>query len=116
VQKDDFVYLEYMLETARKVVARVEGKSRAEFDANEDLRLAVAYLIQTIGEAARRVSPETSARYPEIPWSRMIGMRHKIVHDYAEVNEDIVWQVATRNLLQLIQVLEPILPPERADP
>jgi uncharacterized protein with HEPN domain len=116
VQKDDSVYLGYMLETAHKVIARVEGKSRAEFDANENLRLAVTHLIQTIGEAARRVSPETCARHPEIPWSRMIGMRNKLVHDYTEINEDIVWPVATRNLLELIRVLEPILPPEGADP
>jgi Protein of unknown function DUF86 len=41
------------------------------------------------------VSREFSDRHPEIPWADIIGMRHKVVHDYLGVDEDIVWQVVT---------------------
>jgi uncharacterized protein with HEPN domain len=35
-----------------------------------------------IGEAARQVSREFTAVHPEIPWENIVGMRHKVVHDY----------------------------------
>ena len=38
-------------------------------------------------------------------------MRHKVVHDYLGVDEDIVWQVVTRDLPTLVRALEPIVPP-----
>ena len=60
---DDSVYLGHMLDQDCKVLAKVEGKSRAD----ENLRLALAHLLQTIGEAARRVSDPTKPAHPEVP-------------------------------------------------
>jgi len=31
--------------------------------------------IEIIGEAARRISPQTRTAYPDIPWNAMIGSR-----------------------------------------
>jgi len=112
MQKDDLVFVGHMLDTARAIVGRLLGTSRAEFDANEDLRLALAHLIQTFGEAARRVSPEFRQAHPQLPWKKIVGMRHKVVHDYLHVNYDIVWTVATVNLPPLLAELERISPPE----
>jgi len=38
-------------------------------------------------------------------------MRHKVVHDYLGVDEDIVWQVVTEDLPGLVGLLEPLAPP-----
>jgi len=110
--KHDSVYLGHMLDLARKAAGKVRGVSRSQFDGLEDLRLALAYLIQTIGEAAAHVSPATRAAQPEIPWKQIIGIRHRIVHDYMDVDFDILWEVVTRNLPPLIAGLEKIAPPE----
>ena len=56
MNKDDSVYLGHMLDQALKVVGKVNGKARDDFDADENLRLALAHLVQTIGEAARHVT------------------------------------------------------------
>jgi uncharacterized protein with HEPN domain len=110
--KDDAVYVGHMLDVARKVATKVQGVSRTEFDQSENLRLALAHLIQIIGEAARRVSPEFRQTHPEIPWSAIIGMRHKVVHDYLDVDEDIVWDVVTADLPGVVAALERIVPPD----
>jgi uncharacterized protein with HEPN domain len=102
----DLVYVGHMLDMARKAVSKTHGLSRATFDADENLRLAPIYLIQTIGEAARRVSREFCAAHPEIRWADIIGMRHKLVHDYLGVDEDIVWHVAMQDLPHLVKSLE----------
>ena len=98
----DLVYVGHMLDMARKAVAKTHDLSRGEYDADENLRLALIHLVQVIGEAARQVSREFSERHPEIPWADIIGMRHKVVHDYLGVDEDIVWQVVTEDLPKLV--------------
>jgi uncharacterized protein with HEPN domain len=50
-----------------------------------------------MGEAARRVSREFRDRHPQIPWAKVIGMRHEVVHDYLSVDCDLVWDVVTVN-------------------
>jgi uncharacterized protein with HEPN domain len=110
--KDDLVYVRHMLDTARSVVGKVRGMSQPDFDASDDLRLALTHLIQTIGESARRVSPAFQQAHPEVPWKKMIGMRHKVVHDYLEIDFEIVWDVATVKLPPLVVELEKIVPPE----
>jgi uncharacterized protein with HEPN domain len=102
----DLVYVGHMLETARKAVSKAQGISRETYDADENLRLALIHLIQIIGEAARQVSPEFCANHPDIRWADIIGMRHKVVHDYLGVDDDIVWQVATDDLPKLVTALE----------
>jgi len=110
--RDDFVYLGHMLDMAQKGMAKTRGIQRADYDQDENLRLALAHLVQIIGEAARHVSPEMQQAHPEVPWSEIIGMRHKVVHDYLEVDEDIVWDVVTSDLPPLADALQRILPPD----
>ena len=74
-----------------------------DFDADENLRLALTYLIPIIGEAASRVSSSFRVAHPEVPWSEIIGMRQKIVHDYLGVDYDIVWEVVTADLPVLVR-------------
>ena len=116
MQKDDLVYVGHMLDMASKAIARIEGRIRAQYDDDEDLRLALTHLIQTIGEAARRVSQPFQQAHPEIPWRKIIGMRHKVVHDYLEVDFDLVWDVATAELPLLVGQLGQLVPPEPAEP
>ena len=79
--RDEELYLSHMLETARKATKKTRGISREVYDEDENLRLALAHLVQILGEAARHVASETQAAHPDIAWREIIGMRHKIVHD-----------------------------------
>ena len=81
----DLVYVGHMLDMTRKAVSKTQGLSREAYDADENLRLALIHLIQVIGEAARQVSREFSDSHPEIRWSDIVGMRHKVVQKAAGV-------------------------------
>jgi uncharacterized protein with HEPN domain len=107
----DAVYLGHMIAMAKKAVSKTVGLSHEEYDADENLRLALTHLVQIIGEAGGRVSREFCERHPEVPWTELTGMRHKVVHDYLGVDEDIVWQVVTEDLPQLIETLERLAVP-----
>jgi uncharacterized protein with HEPN domain len=102
----DIVFVGHMLDMARKAVNKTEELSRESYDADENPRLALTHLIQVIGEAARQVSREFCEWHRDVPWADIIGMRHKVVHDYLGVDEDIVWQVVTHDLPTLVAALE----------
>jgi uncharacterized protein with HEPN domain len=112
--KNDFVYVGHMLDLARQVVAKTQELSRSQYDSDHNLRLALTHLLQVIGEAARRVSQEFRDLHPEVPWKAIVGMRHRVVHDYMNVDEQIVWDTATQEILPLLRVLEKLVPPDQA--
>jgi uncharacterized protein with HEPN domain len=97
-----------MLDMSRKIEALAEGKSRADFDRDEVLAFALAHLVQTVGEAARRVSEETRQRCAEIPWKSIVGMRHRVVHEYMDVELDMVWDVCSIDIPLLVRQLAQI--------
>lgn len=108
-QRDDLVYVGHMVDIANKAIEFVQGLTREDFDNNELLRLSLTHLLQVIGEAARRVSPEFRAAFPQIDWKAIVGMRSKVVHDYLNVDEDIVWDTVINELPSLVNELEIIL-------
>jgi len=107
--KDDWVFVGHMLDISQKAVEAVAGKTREAYDRDEILRMALVHFIQVIGEAARKVSTEFQETHSQVPWHEIIGTRHRIVHDYLNVDEDLVWEVVTHDLPELIQALEKIL-------
>jgi uncharacterized protein with HEPN domain len=79
-QHNDTIRLRHMLDHAQEAVVLVGGKDRADLNRDRVLELALVRLVEIIGEAAARVSPETQDRYPGIPWKEVVGMRNRLVH------------------------------------
>jgi len=65
--------------------------------------------IQIIGEAANKISREFKESIPSIPWNDVIGMRNRLIHAYADVNLDILWDTVKRALPPLIAELAALL-------
>ncbi|NQT35167.1 DUF86 domain-containing protein [bacterium] len=108
MQKNDLIYIGHMLDFAREALDSVENKDRFDYDTNRLLRRTLTYLILVIGEAASQLSRDFCDRHPQIPWKAIIGMRHKIAHDYLSVDEDIVWKTVIEELPVLIKELDRI--------
>ncbi len=87
----------------------IRGHTRADLDSDRKLNLALVRLVEIIGEAATRVSPEVRNAHPGIPWLDIIGMRNRIVHGYDQVDFDILWDVMELHLPPLITELQRIL-------
>lgn len=108
-KRDDQTLLRHMLDSAREAQAFVEGKSRDDLSSDRLLALGVVKAIEVVGEAARGVSHTMQAAHPDVAWREIVGMRNRLVHDYTEINFDIVWQVATTDLPMLVRQLEHIV-------
>jgi uncharacterized protein with HEPN domain len=103
---DDRIRAEHMLRAARDVVAFARGRRREELESDALLRRAMVNAIGEIGEAANQISTAGRARLLGVAWAQLVGMRHRLVHGYAEINLDMVWTVATREAVELITALE----------
>ncbi len=90
----------------------VHGLDWAGFSISKLHRSAVERCMGIIGKAASQVSGEFQERHPEIPWRKIIGMRHRLIHAYNEVRLDVVWDVVQSDLAALIETLKPLIPPE----
>jgi uncharacterized protein with HEPN domain len=114
--RKDNAYLADILYAAKAVRRFIAGVSLDEFKVNEEKYEAVNRKFEIIGEAARRLSPEAREIFPEIPWNLVTAMRNIIIHDYDDVDLDVVWNTAQRDLPPLIARLETYLtanpPPE----
>jgi uncharacterized protein with HEPN domain len=104
----DAVRVRHILDAAREALAFVEGRSRADLDADNMLGLALVRLLEIIGEAARGVSGTLREAHPEVGWNKMAGMRDRLIHGYFDVNLDVVWKTVTRDLPLLIAQIEKI--------
>jgi len=105
-QRDDRLPLLQIRDFAREAVALLATRQRPDIDSDRLLQLALERLAEIVGEAANRVSRETQARFSEVPWREVIGMRHRVSHGYDAVSHDTLWDTVVTDFPNLIQAVE----------
>lgn len=110
MDKTDRYYLQHMLDYGLKLQALTERTTRLEYDADETRQAAYRYWLQTIGEAAGRVSKTLKDENPQIAWQPMTGMRNRIVHDYLGIDDDVVFKTAHERIPELVEQLQRLIP------
>ncbi|MDD2903261.1 MAG: DUF86 domain-containing protein [Syntrophales bacterium] len=90
-------------------IEKYTRQGRGRFDADELVQSWVIRHLQILGEAARKLPPEIKERHPEIPWSKIIGMRHILTHDYFDIDAEVVWAAVEKDLPKLKKQIEVIL-------
>ncbi len=112
MRRDDAVRLQHMLDAAREASEFAQGRTRVDLNGDRKLVLALVKDIEIIGEAAYQISQTVQEQLPGIPWDDIIGMRHRLVHAYFDINLDIVWRTVRDDLPPLIAELERVKPSE----
>lgn len=107
--------LAHMVEAASQAMAFVEGRSRTDLDADPQLRMALLYALEVLGEASARVSPTLRDAHAEVPWSLAVSMRNRLIHAYFDINLDIVWKTVTEALPALLPKIQAILKDNRTE-
>jgi uncharacterized protein with HEPN domain len=108
----DLQFLLDMLQSAELVINYTAQCSKDEFLTNVQLQDAVIRRLLVIAEAARRVSEATRQTLPTIAWQAINGMRNRLVHEYDDVDLNIVWNVVQDEIPPLIEELTSKVPPE----
>lgn len=106
MENEDKIRLLHMIEATEEVLSFIKDTGKEEFAKNRMLILSVIKDIEIIGEAASKISEKVKIEYPEIPWKDIIGMRNRLIHGYFDVDINLVWNTANKNLPQLLSLLK----------
>ena len=111
----DDAYLLDMLIYVRRAEAFCAKATWEDFLTDTKLQAATFHVLQVTGEAASKVSESFRQAHPEIPWSGVISLRHRLVHDYPRIELPKIWSIVRNQVPALIAALEPLVPPETPD-
>ncbi|XGV94606.1 MAG: DUF86 domain-containing protein [Leptolyngbya sp. BL-A-14] len=102
-----------MLQSAQIAMNYIAERSQEELATDLQLQDAIIHRLLIIGEASKRVSEITRQSLPTIPWAAINGMRNRLIHEYDEIDLDVVWDTVVNSLPLLILELEKIVPPDQ---
>lgn len=97
-----------MMEAIQRI-EKYAGRGRRAFVADELIQTYIVHNLQILGEAAAKIPSDQQREYPNLPWPKMVGMRNVLVHNYFNIDLDIVWQVVETELPALKEKIGRIL-------
>ncbi|GAB5491347.1 MAG: DUF86 domain-containing protein [Phototrophicaceae bacterium] len=108
-RKDDALLLD-MLIACRKLIRFTQDLAKDDFLSDDLVQSATLREFQVLGEASRMISDESKSKYQQIPWKVISGLRNRIIHEYFNVDLNILWETIQTNIPELLSQLNAILP------
>ncbi len=112
MSRDYRLYLDDIEGSAEKILRFTQGLSFEAFVEDNKTFDAVVLNLQIIGEAAKHVPDQVRAKYPEVDWRRIAGLRDVIAHGYFGLNEHVLWDLVQNRVPELRQQIRRILAKE----
>ncbi|MEW5760038.1 MAG: DUF86 domain-containing protein [Candidatus Thermoplasmatota archaeon] len=109
MKRDYKLFVMDILDAINKIEKFVENMNYKEFLHDDKTSTAVVKKIEIIGEAIKNIPRDVRARYNNIPWRDIVGMRNKIIHSYFGIDYEIVWKVIKERLPEIKQKINQIL-------
>lgn len=106
--KDEEILLD-VCQALQKILVFTENMSQAEFNNDEKTQSSVLYQIVIVGEAINRLSEEFKSQHSQIPFNEIRGMRNRVVHEYNEVDCDIIWEAIKYDIPQLLEIISSLI-------
>ena len=109
----------HMLDALGQIVALRNGLSREQMQRHEAVTERILFNLMILGEAANNISRECAAKNPDVDWKGLAGVRHKIVHDYADIDFDTIWDILQNDIAEAynkVKAIADTLPPEPTTP
>lgn len=108
--RSNIVYIQHMRDAMQKIMSYSSSHIYNNLLSDEWDQDAVMRNLEIIGEAANNLDESFRANYREIPWRKIIDFRNVVVHDYADLDLEIVWQIISKDIpklsSQIIQILK----------
>lgn len=102
-----------MLHAAQRARDHARDLTEAQFMTSTLHQDAILRQLTIVGEAAKRISMEFRTEHPRVPWTKIAGFRDVVVHDYFRVDLQEIWRILQEELPTLVNLLLPLVPPER---
>ena len=108
-KKTPSYYLTKIIEDINFIIKKTEGVTIEEFSQDDVLNCAVSFKFIQISENAKQLPESIMIAYPLIPWKKVNGLRNRIVHDYGNVQLDIIYNTIEKDLPNLLEQLKKLI-------
>lgn len=98
--------LEDIVEYSSNVTMLIEGHTFESFVGDKSTYYSVMKNVEIVGEAAYMLSKAFKKAHPATPWKIVQGMRHVLVHDYANIDDKELYNTAVNSIPELRQQVE----------
>lgn len=107
-EKDNW-RLNHIIEAIEYIEEFTKRVNKKRFFEDYEKQSAVIRQFEIIGEAANNLSDDFVEKYSKTKWHEVISMRNIMIHDYFEINVDVVWDTIKKDLPKLKEKIEKIL-------
>lgn len=104
--KNDDYYAGKIKEDLAFIVEHTKDVEKEELKNNEILQDSMMFRLIQISENARKLSNKFKTDHKTVPWQAIFGLRNRIVHDYGNVNLDIVYSTIKDDIPKLLEMLD----------
>lgn len=109
MKKDPKIFLIHILNSIHLVERYTKELTKEQLYSSEEKQDLITRRLEIIGEATKNI-PETFKKdHPEIPWQDIADMRNVLIHQYFEVDYDIVWKTIEESIPLLKKQIEALL-------
>ena len=102
-------YLMHIREEIDFVLRHTSNIEKNTFLSDETLTRAIVRSLEIIGEATKKLPPDFKSIHPQVEWKKIAGTRDVLIHDYFGVDWDIVWDIVTNKLPDLLFQIDLII-------
>jgi uncharacterized protein with HEPN domain len=109
----------HMLDAMERVIELSKGLEREQLRRHEGTTEMILFHLMVLGEDANNITREFAAKNPDVDWKGLAGVRHKIVHDYADIDYDTIWDILQTDIpdeYAKVKAVAATLPPEPTQP
>ena len=104
-----------IIKHCEKINEKMNGLTKEQLIADEDVLQIICFNILQIGELAKNFSPQFIATYNGVPWRQIKGMRDKVAHGYGTIDKDRVWSTALKDINPLLTYCQQIIADNDSD-
>jgi len=104
--KDYRLFIDDIRKSCERVLRYTSGLTEEQFLADEKTYDATLRHLIIIGEAVKQIPEEVRGQYPAVEWKQIARFRDHVIHRYFSVNDDIIWDVVTSKVPQLLAALQ----------
>ena len=109
----------HMLDAMERITELCKGLGREQLRRHEGTTEMILFNLMVLGEAANNITREFAEKNPDVDWKGLAGVRHKIVHDYADIDYDTIWDILQNDIpdeYAKVKAVAETLPPEPTQP
>ncbi len=110
----DLDSLRDMALAARRVLKYIQNVSQPDFEQDLEKQDSIIYRILILGEASKRISVEFQKNHPDISWRQIAGIRNVLVHEYDQIDLEVLWDVTQNSIPDLLEKIDIFLEQDEA--